>query len=119
MSQDLQDADLPGHPLDVGLLHYLGLLQGLDCHLLAGGGVRPQPYFPERALPDGLACLGPSLPTRYCPRVNYELMVILTTLYSPIHQYFFKLGWKLAIPTNSFSAFSDSVIGIRKSFRKW
>lgn len=35
------------------------------------------------------------------------------------HQYLSKFGWKLAIPTNSFSAFSERVIGILKSFTNW
>jgi hypothetical protein len=54
--QDLEDADLASHPLHVGLLHDLLLLEDLDGHLLLGRDVDAQLDLPEGSLAQRLAC---------------------------------------------------------------
>jgi hypothetical protein len=77
VAQDLQNVDLACDPFNVCRLDYFVLLQGLNCHLLVGGNVDAQPYFPESALADAFACLTMELPTRYCPMMNSVLVVVL------------------------------------------
>ena len=54
MSQDLEDTDLAGDSLDIGLLDDLLLLQRLDGHLHARVNVHPQTHLAECALADAL-----------------------------------------------------------------
>ena len=62
MAQHLEDADLPGDSLYVCLLHYLLLLQRLNCYLFAGGLVHAEPHLAEGAFPDASALLLHSVP---------------------------------------------------------
>ena len=70
MPQHFQDADFPCHSLYVRLLHYLLLLEGLNCHLLSSGKMDSQPHLTESALSDALALLFQSLPILYWPSTN-------------------------------------------------
>ena len=58
VSNDLEDVDLPGDPLDVRLVLDLVLLEDLDGDLLARYQMRAQAHFAERALSEGTACKG-------------------------------------------------------------
>jgi len=52
--QDLQDADLPRHSLDIRLLDYFLFLQRFDCDFGFGGDVHSESYLAEGPLPDSL-----------------------------------------------------------------
>lgn len=75
--QDLQDADLPSHPLDVCLLHYLLLLQGFHRHSLVSGQMDSQTHFAEGALSDAFAWICGMIPILYCPRTNSPADVLI------------------------------------------
>ena len=54
MSDELEDVNLSGNPLNIGNIDDLFLDEDLDGHLFTGEGVSSQLDLPEGALPDRL-----------------------------------------------------------------
>ncbi len=54
MPKDLKYADLSCDTLDISLLDYLLLLQGLDCYLLGGMDMHTHSHLAKSALTDAL-----------------------------------------------------------------
>jgi hypothetical protein len=52
VAQDLQDADLARHSLDIRLLNDLLLLQRLHCHLLTCWNMDAKTHFAKSTLTD-------------------------------------------------------------------
>ena len=57
MPYELENVNLPTHPLHVNYVNDAILLEHLDSYLLAREGVRTQFHFPKGALADCLACI--------------------------------------------------------------
>lgn len=64
MPKDLQNANLPGHSLDIGLLCDFLFLERFDCYFFRGGYMYSKSDFAKGALAESFACMVVVLLTR-------------------------------------------------------